>query len=103
HDRERRRGHLGRVRAELRGDGTDEERLPSAEITDQVNDGIGRQRARDLAPGGGGVRLIATEIRPRHPGIVGWRYTPLTTVDGAAGCRKRWRRHSPCFSGISMR
>ena len=76
-----------RIRAELRGDGAGEKRLARAEVADEVDDGIGRERARDLAARGGGFGFVAAEIGLRHPRIVGWRYTPLQQVDAAVNVR----------------
>ena len=65
HDRERRRRDFARIGAELRGDGAREERLARAEVADEVDDGIGIERARDLAAGGGCLVLVTADVR-RH-------------------------------------
>src|ERR1051325_8532170 len=65
HDGERRRRHLARIGAKLRGDGAREKGLPRAEVADEMYDGVARQRAGDLAAGRGRRSFVGAEVR-RH-------------------------------------
>ncbi len=65
-DGERGRGAFERVGAQLGGDGAGQEGLACAQITDQMNDGVGREGAGDGAARGHGLFLgLADESRHR--------------------------------------
>src|SRR5205085_8772444 len=61
HDRKRRRRYFARIGAELGGNGAREKCLSGAEVADEMDGGIARQDARDLAAGGDGFRFVAAK------------------------------------------
>src|SRR6185503_14691053 len=80
HDRERWRADFERISAELRGDRARQKRFARAEVTGEVDNGVGREEAGDLATGRFALPLGASD-----PGF----HRPRSSFNSPASRRRR--------------